>query len=339
MSEFRYSALNGSYVLVADNRSMRPDVFSEKRNKITDCPFDEGNESMTPEEVYAVREHGKKNGAGWKIRVLPNLYAPVSKFVPKSCNSEYFFKIRNGYGYAEIIIETPIHNQTMDSYSINQFELYFQAIINRIVEISKDKRIKLIQIFKNNGPDSGASQTHQHSQIIAIPFIPKEIINRFKRLKRYYEKNGSSYFYDLVEHEVASDKRVVLKNADFVAICPYDSKTPFEIMIVPTGNMTSMVFMNNREIVSLAEIFKKLMVALYKRFDDFSFNIIFDEPPTQYGNIDNTFRFHITILPKITTPGGFEQATAIFINPYSPEKAATELKNSLKQIYGAEGRT
>ncbi len=336
MSEFRYSPLNDSYVLIADNRSRRPDVFSEKRNKIIDCPFDEGNESMTPEEAYAIREHGKKNGAGWKIRVVPNLYAPVSKTVPESCDSEYF-KIRDGCGYAEIIIETPIHNQTMDSYSINQFELYFQAIINRIVEISKDKRIKLIQIFKNNGPDSGASQTHQHSQIIAIPFIPKEIVNRFKRLKRYYEKNGSSYFYDLVEHEVASDKRVVLKNADFVAICPYDSKTPFEIMIVPTGNMTSMIFMNNQEIVSLAEIFKKLMAALRKKLRDFSFNIIFNEPPLRYRAIEKFFRFYINIIPKLTVQGGFEQATGIFINPQPPEKAAKELRTALN--YGAEGRT
>ncbi len=323
--------LDESYVLISEKRKERSNLFIKKISDKKSCPFDEGNELMTPAEVYAVRDNNKKDQTGWKIRVVPNLYAAVSKSVFKTGENQ-FFKVINGYGYAEIIVETPIHNQRMDQYSLKQFELYFAAIINRLSNIAKDRNIKYIQVFKNNGIDSGASQTHQHTQIIAIPFVPKMIANRFKRLKEYYEKNGRSYFSDLVEQEIALNERIILETSDFAAICPYASKTPFEIMIIPKDDIASLTLLDSNKLVSLSKILKKLMAALYRKFKDFSFNLTLSEPPKGYNDAGNFFRFYITILPKMTTAGGFEQATAIFINPYLPKESAKELKSILKQI-------
>ncbi len=331
MQEFRYSLLDESYVLISEKRKERSNLFIEKVSDKKNCPFDEGNELMTPSEVYAVRDNDKNDQAGWKIRVVPNLYAAVSRSVLKTCKNQ-FFKFINGYGYAEIIVETPIHNQRMDQYSLNQFELYFAAIINRLNAIAEDKNIRYIQVFKNNGIDSGASQTHQHTQIIAIPFVPKVITDRFKRLKEYYEKNGRSYFSDLMEQEIALNERIILKTSDFTAICPYASKVPFEIMIIPSYDIASLTLLDSDKLVSLSKILKKLMIALYKKFNNFSFNLTLSEPPKGYRNAGNFFRFYITILPKMTTAGGFEQATAVFINPYLPKESTKILKDILKQI-------
>jgi len=135
-----------------------------------------------------------------------------------------------------------------------------------------------------------------------------------------------------VEQEIALNERIILETSDFAAICPYASKVPFEIMIIPKNDIASLTLLDSNKLVSLSKILKKLMVALYKKFNDFSFNLTLSELPKGYHDTDNFSRFYITILPKMTTAGGFEQATAIFINPYLPKESAKELKSILKQI-------
>ena len=77
MPEFRQDPITGRYVIIASNRSNRPrhcDGPTEPAYSLA-CPFCEGNEIMTPPEIYAQREpHSLADTPGWRVRAVPNKY-------------------------------------------------------------------------------------------------------------------------------------------------------------------------------------------------------------------------------------------------------------------------
>ena len=81
MSESRYDRLHDTHVIIAPERLHRPDRNIDVRDKkVVDenCPFCEGNESMTPPEIFASRKpESFANEAGWQTSVAPNLYKAV----------------------------------------------------------------------------------------------------------------------------------------------------------------------------------------------------------------------------------------------------------------------
>ncbi|MFH1550555.1 MAG: galactose-1-phosphate uridylyltransferase, partial [Planctomycetota bacterium] len=63
---------------------------------------------MAPAEIYAIRENGSANDANWKVRVVANKFAAlVPEGSPKHREEERFFRNIGGFGYHEVIIETP----------------------------------------------------------------------------------------------------------------------------------------------------------------------------------------------------------------------------------------
>jgi UDPglucose--hexose-1-phosphate uridylyltransferase len=47
------------------------------------------------------------------------------------------------------------------------------------------------------------------------------------------------------------------------------------------------------------------------------------------GHTNEVFHWHIKIVPKLSTPAGFELGSAMSINTVLPEDAATSLRNAL----------
>ena len=74
---------------------------------------------------------------------------------------------------------------------------------------------------------------HSHSQIIAIPFIPKRSIHEIRVARDYYDHTGRSLLLDEMEEELKAKERLVYENGGFAAVCPYASFFPFEIRVAP----------------------------------------------------------------------------------------------------------
>ena len=62
MIEYRQNPVTGEWVIIAEERSRRPDAFEPapparpRPARLDSCPFCPGNERQTPPEVYAVRD-------------------------------------------------------------------------------------------------------------------------------------------------------------------------------------------------------------------------------------------------------------------------------------------
>jgi len=339
VSHFRYCRINEHWVIIAENRLIKPDmikVIPDKREEdLKECPFEYGNESFSGNEIYAMRERGgAKNSMNWQTRVIPNLYNALSIEEAKETHRIGFFERQNGLGAHEVIIETPHHHITMDQYKIQEFEDYIKTIMARIDDLERDTRLEYIQVFKNCGKYAGASMPHPHSQIIATPFIPKDIKERLRIQKSYFDIHGRSLIGDLVEEEIRLNERIIYENGTFVAFAPYASCFPFEVLIAPKLSIRKISELGTHQINDLALAMELVFKRLYRELGDFPFNMLFFNMPIPsvqpeadfFYRMEDYFRLTISITPRIYQLAGFEISTGMHINPVAPEVAAIRLR-------------
>lgn len=317
MSEIRYDIVTRKATIISTERGKRPSDF-----KVTDiersdgiCPFCPGNENATPPTLIEFDDDKGK----WSLRGFNNKFAALSRD-SKPINNSY---VDMGYGVAEIIVESPNHNLTLGQLEIKNVENIIKALVKRYRAISKDENIKYIQMFKNFGHHGGASLEHGHWQIIAVPFIPEIIEKEINGTKEYEREKNLCPYCDMIMKEPMVNKRVVGENESFIIVCPYASQYPYETWILPKKHQRNFVDMDTEEVKNLSILLKQLIRKYEIEFDYPSYNIVIHTLPI---NKSEDFHWHMEILPRLVTGGGFELATGAYINPTPPEQATSILK-------------
>lgn len=332
MSEIRLDRMHNRYVLIAPERLRRPDSYATKKVKKLhkQCPFCEGNESLTPNEVYAIREN-EANTSGWKTRVIPNLYKAVQIELDDKSKRESMFESILGVGAHEVLIDSPSHEYGIESFDAYSVENWLRSIIIRIEDLRKDKRLIYLNIFKNSGVTAGSTQEHPHTQILALPIMPHSEQVFINRNMKYYRRHGRGIVEDILQNEIYNKERIVSEVGNFVAFCPYASSFPFEVMIAPTRNISCLEGCTRDEISDLSIIIKEVFENLTQQLGKFNYNMYFRLAPVN-SNFENepympymhkNYRFTIRITPRIYNLGGFEIATDMAINPVPPEECVT----------------
>lgn len=308
----------------------RVDKISANQAKIAleNCPFCLGNESMTPPETDADRPNSEKpNSPGWLTRTVPNKFPALEKDLEGKSQKEGIFKKREGFGFHEVIIETPDHSKTMLRLSKEEMSRVFKVYRKRFNLLAKNEQFKYILIFKNHGLAAGASLEHPHTQLISLPILPKRVTEELESTKKYFYQNNKCMFCGIVEKEKKEKIRIVEENEDFIAFCPSFSRSPFEITILPTTHSSNFEKINDKQINNLSDIFKKLFFKLNQVLGDYPYNFLIHTSPINIKE-DNRkhYHWHIEFLPKLGEIAGFEWATGGYINPILPENAAEYLR-------------
>lgn len=338
MSHYRYSKLKDNWVIISPKRVRRPSDFelSSAEAYDVDSPFVYGNEHKTPPEIYAVREYGsKKDSPGWKVRVVPNKYNALE--IEKNPNSDFdgIFERIDGFGAHEIIIDTPRFPSKFHDLSVEEIALVFVAARDRSADLSRDTRIKYINIFKNQGPLAGASISHPHTQIIAMPFIPKNILTEIEQSRKHFEATGRSLIGDIVASEIRAKVRVVEESDNFILYCPYASFWPFETALCPKTGVKDFSLLDEAKLAELAKMTLYALKRINMALKDVSYNIFIKTVPPKrearepnfYYKLDEFYRWHIEIVPRIPVIGGFELSSGVFINTVAPEESAKFLRS------------
>ena len=337
MSNIRLDLLQNKYVLIAPERLHRPDYYKNtpSKNIIKNCPFCEGHEDMTPSEIFAIREN-EPNSSGWKTRVVPNLYKAVQVEYEMNSNIEGIFEKIQGVGAHEILIDSPNHDIDIVNLDTLAIELWLNSMIKRAQDLKNDKRLIYLSIFKNYGQNAGATQEHPHTQLLALPVMPKDEFYFLERNFNYYKRHGRGILQDIIENERFSKGRRVIEELDnFIAYCPFASSFPFEVTIAPLKNISSLEYCNQGEISNLALMIKKVFKKLHKQLGQFDYNLYFRLSPLNrnfeneeyLSSLKENFRFSLRIVPRIYRFGGFELSTNMAINPVTPEECATLLNS------------
>ena len=339
MSNIRYDRIHDTHVIIAPERLHRPDCsfdVDEKRTVDENCPFCEGNESMTPPEIFSHRKAGSfPNEKGWQTRVVPNLYKAVQ--IEASYEHHYgLFEHWEGFGAHEVIIDTPEHHTSMTQWSEGAIVEWLKTLRSRVSDLRRDQRISHISLFKNEGSQAGATQAHSHTQIIGLPIIPKLEREKYQRSYEYYKQNGRAMIESVIMQEEENEERIVDKHGDFTAFCPFASAYPFEVMISSKKALGQINTLSDSSIETLAPLLLATLENLKTQLGCFSFNLVVTTPPLQEDTVDHGLincvdeacRFAIRIMPRIYKFGGFEVSTGVIINPVLPEVAAKLLRES-----------
>jgi len=328
VNELRRDPITDRWVIISTERGKRPTDFKavQQEHKGGFCPFDEGNEKYVPKEIYAIRDkNSKPNGKGWKLRVVPNKFPALRIEGDLGKRGVGMYDMMNGIGAHEVIIETPNHNETIDTMSLESVRNIVIAYRERILDLKKDSRMKYVLVFKNWGLLAGASLEHTHSQLIATPIVPKRIVEYLNGHKRYFDYRGRCIICDMVTQELSERTRFVDENKDFVVIEPFASRFPFETWIIPKNHQAHYEFENSSIYNSFADILrmtiKRLSIALNRAPYNFVLmNCSFDNKYNEY------YHWHLEIIPRLTKIAGFEWGTGFYINPTLPEDAAKFLR-------------
>lgn len=330
MPELRKDPVTGRWVIISTERALRPrdyKVIKEEIRRDGECPFCPGNEHMTPPEVLSYRPNGgAPNTPGWNIRVVPNKYPALSSEAVLNRQGEGIFDKMTGVGVHEVIIETPDHNLTLDKMEVKGIEDVFWAIRDRLVELKRDKRFKYVMVFKNHGFLAGASLSHSHSQLVALPIVPKRVLEEIYGARQHYELKERCIFCDIIKQEIKDGVRKIIENDDFLAISPYAPRFPFETWILPKNHSSSFEENQVHEMENLARIVKDFLTRVTKILNDPPYNLILHNSPFIEG-VREIYHWHIEFMPTLTKVAGFEWGTGFYINPTPPEDSAKFLRD------------
>jgi UDPglucose--hexose-1-phosphate uridylyltransferase len=333
LPELRIDPLTGLKTIVAGERAGRPGGgFSVEAPAPVDPatdPFLEGHEDRTPPEVYALRAPGSQpDTPGWQVRVVPNLYpALVSSQFPVPSSQDVdplasgrgepgFFASQPAVGAHEVIVNTPRPVGSLHELSAEEVETAMGVWRERMRAHADSA---YVHVIVNEGRDAGASLPHSHSQLYALPFVPAQIARERERFTAYaLRTHGRNLLGDLIQEEVRLRERVVAIDDETVAICPYASRVPFEMQIVPRTPRKRFEEdgpLGARMLHDLLGRLERMLGAL----PPLNLWVRTAPPDAEY------FCWRIDIQPRLTKLAGLEMGAGVNLNIVPPENAAEQL--------------
>ena len=327
-SELRQDLVTGDWVIIATGRAKRPDDFVVAHedvgsDRIEDCPFEDPVSSKQEKDILLYQLPDGE----WSLRVFPNKYpALIRGKIPKAL-SEGPYTAMTGAGYHELVV-TRDHSKHIALLAVEQVAEIFDAYQERYMDLMRRRSVKYIGVIHNHGKKAGASIAHPHSQIFAIPVVSPYIRLELEGAERYQKRNHVCVFCEMIQYERNIKTRVIVENESFIAICPFASRSAFEMWVLPKKHNPYFERMSNEEKLSLAEVFQKALGALFIALGNPDYNFYIHTSPCD-GRDYSYFHWHIEILPQTATWAGFELSTGVEISTIQPEVSAKFLRKNL----------
>lgn len=338
-SEFRKDLVSGDWILVAPSRRKKPEFFKDEireqsasEEEIKNCPFEEPQKSGNSEPVLwyprpESSEEDKKNPDNWFIQVLSNRYPLL--FHEDACptlinNNDIEYKLP-GIGYHEVVI-TRDHNKRISRMTDDEVELVFRVYQERYLSLTKDSCIKYVLVFHNCGKAAGASVTHPHSQIIALPIIDPDISRSLNGSWNFYKIYKKCVHCALLEKELTEKTRVIQQSQYFISLSPFASRVPYEIRVYPIKHFSRFEEITPRMRRDLAALVRDTLKRLEKTLGNPDYNFFIHSAPTADGSDFEHYHWHIEILPRGFKWAGLELGIGIEVVVVPPEEAAEKLR-------------
>ncbi|OFW06007.1 MAG: galactose-1-phosphate uridylyltransferase [Acidobacteria bacterium RIFCSPLOWO2_02_FULL_68_18] len=331
MSELRKDPVTGRWVIISTERRKRPGDFRLESVEIApddSCPFCEGHEGMTPGELLAWRGNGSPaNGPGWTLRVIPNQFPVLRVEGTLDRQGEGLFDKMNGIGAHEVVIESPRHGDTLATLDAGAVEQVLWACRERVQDLKRDRRFRYMIIFKNHGAAAGASLDHSHTQLIALPIVPREARDEVDGARAHYQAKERCVFCDILRQEQADRRRLIAENADMVAVAPYAPRFPFETWILPRRHQALVEEAPRHDLAALARLLGDVLRRMNTALRLPPYNLLIHSAPV-VEPVGDYYHWHVEIIPTLTKVAGFEWATGFYLNPVAPEEAAQVLRDA-----------
>ena len=334
-SQLRFDLANKDWVVVATARAKRPKTFYFPKRKIIkadrkNCPF---RHLTLRDNILTLFSHGKRVSLK-NLDKLPNNWTTLSMsnkypaFLPhdrlERKKEGNLYEVMDSVGFSEVVI-TRSHTKPWAKLKISHIKEVLDVFQIRYKSLMSHRLVNYISIFQNHGPEAGASLSHPHSQIMAIPVIDADLRRALNNSKNYFKRTGRCLYCTMNGFEEKHRERLIFENKNFLALCPFASKAAFEVIISPKKHLSYFERITEEQKWQLAEAFKVVLSKLYKGLNNPPYNFYLRTAPCDGRNYDY-YHWHWTIIPRTSIWAGFEMGAKIEISTIKPEEAAAYLR-------------
>lgn len=340
MPELRIDPLTGDRTIVAGARADRPGGgFSAEPRPSIDPekdPFLGGHEDRTPPEIDALRpDGGARDGPGWTVRSVPNLYPALDsgagELVAEAVDEDHdplagaqrgdpdLLTARPAIGAHEVIVNGPQPVTSISELGVGQLETAMDMWRRRMLAHDESP---YVHVLVNEGREAGASLPHTHAQLYALPFVPAAVARERERFTAHANRTqGRNLLEDLVQEEVRRRERVVAIDSEAVAICPFASRVPFQLQLAPRRPRPRYQDDGPLGAGLLANVLGRLAAVLGALPP---LNLWVRTAPHGAAY----FCWRIDVMPRLTHLAGLELGTGVNLNILPPERAAALLREA-----------
>ena len=330
MSEMRFNPITLDWVIMASDRSMKPNDF-RKEDRVRpelppcreNCPFCVGNEHLSAQEIARACD---KDGS-WQVRVVANKYPAFSPMEVVERHNEGTFRSLSAAGAHEVVIEHPKHNVALSDFTAPHVRALFGLYRERYEALRLNPAVESIVIFKNHGERAGTSLEHPHSQITAAPIVSAQVEARLQEARRYHQKTGDCLYCRVLADELEAGVRIVEESESFVAFIPYASLSPYHLWIFPRQHASSFGAIGDCDLDHLADILSRQLRHLHVALGDPDYNFMIRSSPARAVH-SPYYHWYVAIVPRVSHLAGFELGSGTYINSSRPEHCAEVLRSA-----------
>ncbi len=326
--QLRKDPITRSWVITGDD----PAIVTKGEGACPFCPDTKSN-------LKVVSSRPSVDGGPWSARAVvhPQPVFHVEGDLGRS--GEGIYDKMHSVGAHEVLVENPKHNQQLWESSDAQIEQYVQLMASRIMDLKQDRRFKYITVFKNYGEIAGQDFEHPVSELTATTFVPRRILYELRAGKEYFQQKERCVFCDILAQEQRQALRVVEPRGDFISLCPYAPRVPYEVWIMPRTHEASFergVTTKPSSVKDLAALLRRTLKRVLGVSNAFhmvlhtSPNTLFKSEILGYWKtIDDDYHWHLEIMPVL--PGKAKSYTfkEVYFTPVSSETAAARLREML----------
>jgi UDPglucose--hexose-1-phosphate uridylyltransferase len=319
--ELRKDPITRSWVVVGhpEREKVRPDP----------CPLCSENRVET-RVIMDLPENDQ-----WQVRVYPHLRPFYTIEGDPGRKAEGIYDKMQAIGAHEIVVETPDHSRTLPQLADEEIERVLGAYASRITDLKRDARFKYVTVFKNQGLQAGEEWPHAHSQITATTFVPRRILYELRAAREWYRDRERCVFCDILRQEIRQRKRIVDNVGDYYAFCPYASRVPYEIWLMPrTHNHLFEVLMPGEMRRHLASLLGRTLRRLLQISSAYHL-VVHTAPNTlqtkgelseYWRTIAGDYHWHLEILPIVEARSKSYSIKEVYFNGTLPEEASEGLR-------------
>jgi UDPglucose--hexose-1-phosphate uridylyltransferase len=315
--DLRKDPITNSWMLVGDQEDTPPAAEEP-------CPYCSGS---APKLIYALPDSS--------VRVYPHP-KPIYRIEGDEGRSgEGIYDRMRTIGAHEVIVENSAHDRYFVNASDAEVEKVLQAYANRISDLKKDGRFRYVTVFKNRGRLAGEDIGHAHSEVTATPFVPRRLVYELRSAKQYFSIKERCVFCDVVRQEESAGVRVVESTGRFVAFCPFATRVPYEIWVLPRYHHASFEenMLSGGAAGELAALLRRCVTRLGQLSDAYHM-VLHTTPNTaakrglveKWLTLADDYHWHFEILPIAEKRTKSYSIKEVYYNPVSPERAAARLR-------------
>ncbi len=326
--ELRKDPITRSWVVTGDDV---PETAPRSEPFCRFCP-----DSTQPAQVIA--STSGVQGVPWSARSVVHPTALYRIEGDPARRGDGIYDRMRAVGAHEVLVENSRHDRNLWNAQDTEIEQFLLLAAQRIQDLKRDSRFKYVSIFKDHGASAGQEFEHPSSQLTATTFVPRRLLYELRASREYFAQKERCVFCDILSQETKQELRVIENRGDFLALCPYAPRVPYETWILPRTHEAAFerVGLNRPAMMrDLGGLLRRTLLRIRTITEQFHL-VLHTSPNSRPGSgslnywktLDEDYHWHIEILPVLAGKSRSYTFKEVYYSPLTSETAVKRLREA-----------